>query len=114
MMIDWVRQNINLLTDNLRNLAANDMVLHHFLPHVVKQTDRALLAFQLMSEHQISGVGVVDENGKPEFRWKKMPQSVGNLVKMASWRVDQLSWDTSVRGQLRSTAGTEVVPTASR
>jgi tetratricopeptide (TPR) repeat protein len=57
---------------------------------------------------------IVDENGKPEFRWKKMPQSVGNLVKMASWRVDQLSWDTSVRGQLRSTAGTEVVPTASR
>jgi len=57
---------------------------------------------------------IVDENGKPEVRWDKMPQSVGNLVKMASWRVDQLSWDTSVRGQLRSTAGTEVVPTASR
>ena len=57
---------------------------------------------------------IVDENGKPEFRWKKMPQSVGNLVKMASWRVEQLSWDSSVKGQLRSTAGTEVVPAVSR
>ena len=57
---------------------------------------------------------IVEENGKPEFRWKKMPQSVGNLVKMAAWRVDQLSWDSTVRGQLRSTAGTEVVPPVAR
>ena len=52
---------------------------------------------------------IVDENTKPEFRWKKMPQSVGNLVKMAAWRVEQLAWEGATSKQLRSTAGTEVL-----
>jgi len=52
---------------------------------------------------------IVDENAKPEFRWKKMPQSVGNLVKMASWRIEQLAWESTTNGQLRTTAGAEVM-----
>lgn len=52
---------------------------------------------------------IVDENTKPEFRWKKMPQSVGNLVKMAAWRVEQLAWEGVTTKQLRSTAGNEVL-----
>jgi tetratricopeptide (TPR) repeat protein len=52
---------------------------------------------------------IVDENTKPEFRWKKMPQSVGNLVKMAAWRVEQLAWEGATVKQLRSTAGNEVL-----
>ena len=57
---------------------------------------------------------IVDENGKPEFRWKKMPQSVGNLVKMAAWRVEQLAWEGVTTKQLRSTAGNEVLRPVSR
>ena len=57
---------------------------------------------------------IVEENTKPEFRWKKMPQSVGNLVKMAAWRVEQLSWEGATSKQLRSTAGTEVPRSVSR
>jgi hypothetical protein len=57
---------------------------------------------------------IVDENTKPEFRWKKMPQSVGNLVKMAAWRVEQLAWEGVTVKQLRSTAGTEVMRPVSR
>lgn len=57
---------------------------------------------------------IVDENTKPEFRWKKMPQSVGNLVKMAAWRVEQLAWEGVTVKQLRSTAGTEVMRPLSR
>ncbi len=52
---------------------------------------------------------IVDENAKPEFRSQKMPQSVGNLVKMAGWRVEQLAWEGSTNGQLRVTAGAEVM-----
>ena len=51
---------------------------------------------------------IVDENSKPEFRWRKMPQSAGNLVKMAAWRVEQLAWENATSSQLRSTAGNEV------
>lgn len=52
---------------------------------------------------------IVDEDKKPEFRSKKMPQSVGNLVKMAGWRVEQLAWEGSTNTQLRTTAGAEVM-----
>jgi tetratricopeptide (TPR) repeat protein len=52
---------------------------------------------------------IVDEDKKPEFRSKKMPQSVGNLVKMAGWRVEQLAWEGSTNSQLRTTAGGEVI-----
>jgi len=38
-----------------------------------------------------------------------MPQSVGNLVKMAGWRVEQLAWEGSTNSQLRTTAGGEVM-----
>lgn len=57
---------------------------------------------------------IVDENTKPEFRWKKMPQSIGNLVKMAAWRVEQLAWEGATAKQLRSTAGNEVMKPVSR
>jgi len=52
---------------------------------------------------------IVDENKRPESRSKKMPQSVGNLVKMAGWRVEQLAWEGSTNSQLRTTAGGEVM-----
>jgi CBS-domain-containing membrane protein len=64
MMLDWIHQNLNLLNPTLRNLSAADMVLHHNVPHLVKSTDRTLLAFEKMTEYDISGLGVVDENGK--------------------------------------------------
>jgi tetratricopeptide (TPR) repeat protein len=57
---------------------------------------------------------IVDENVKPEFRWKKMPQSVGNLVKMAARRVEQLAWEGATSKQLRSTAGNEVTKSVLR
>ncbi|MEI6871598.1 MAG: tetratricopeptide repeat protein, partial [Verrucomicrobiota bacterium] len=57
---------------------------------------------------------IVDENAKPDFRSQKMPQSVGNLVKMAGWRVEQLAWEGSTNGQLRVTAGAEVMKSIPR
>lgn len=51
---------------------------------------------------------IVEENKKPEFRWKKMPQSVANLVQMAAWRVDQLDWDGKFRSKLRAVAGSDL------
>ena len=48
---------------------------------------------------------IVDESKRPEFRWRKMPQSVANLVEMAAWRVDQLAWDSDVHSKLRAVAG---------
>ena len=51
---------------------------------------------------------IVEENKKPEFRWKKMPQSVANLVQMAAWRVDQLDWDGKFRSKLRAVAGADL------
>ena len=50
---------------------------------------------------------IVDESKRPEFRWRKMPQSVANLVQMAGWRVEQLAWDTDVNGKLRAVAGAD-------
>ena len=57
---------------------------------------------------------IVEENVKPEFRWRKMPQSVGNLVKMAAWRVEQMSWEGTTTAQLRSVVGNEVTKPAVR
>ncbi len=51
---------------------------------------------------------IVDENKRPEFRWRKMPQSVANLVQMASWRVEQLDWDSKVNAKLRAVAGADL------
>jgi tetratricopeptide (TPR) repeat protein len=51
---------------------------------------------------------IVDENKRPEFRWRKMPQSVANLVQMASWRVDQLDWDGKLHAKLRAVAGADL------
>jgi hypothetical protein len=50
---------------------------------------------------------IVNENKRPEFRWRKMPQSVANLVQMAGWRVEQLAWDTDVNAKLRAVAGAD-------
>ena len=51
---------------------------------------------------------IVDENKRPEFRWRKMPQSVANLVQMASWRVEQLEWDGVANGKLRAVVGMDL------
>lgn len=51
---------------------------------------------------------IVDENKRPEFRWRKMPQSVANLVQMAGWRVEQLEWDSVVNTKLRAVAGMDL------
>jgi hypothetical protein len=51
---------------------------------------------------------IVEENKRPEFRWRKMPQSVANLVQMAAWRVDQLDWDSKFRSKLRAVAGSDL------
>ena len=51
---------------------------------------------------------IVDENKRPEFRWRKMPQSVANLVQMAAWRVDQLDWDGKLHSKLRAVAGADI------
>jgi tetratricopeptide (TPR) repeat protein len=51
---------------------------------------------------------IVEENKKPEFRWRKMPQSVANLVQMAAWRIDQLDWDSRFRSKLRAVAGSDL------
>jgi hypothetical protein len=51
---------------------------------------------------------IVDENKRPEFRWRKMPQSVANLVQMAGWRIEQLAWDSQVNAKLRAVAGVDL------
>ena len=50
---------------------------------------------------------ILEESKKPEFRWRKMPQSVANLVQMAGWRSEQLSWEGAVHGKLRTLAGAD-------
>jgi tetratricopeptide (TPR) repeat protein len=53
---------------------------------------------------------IVEESKRPEFRWRKMPQSVANLVEMAAWRVEQLAWDSDVHSKLRAVAGRDPRP----
>jgi tetratricopeptide (TPR) repeat protein len=57
---------------------------------------------------------IVDESKRPEFRWRKMPQSVANLVEMAGWRVEQLAWDSNLNSKLRAVAGAETGRSTSR
>ena len=64
MMVRHVHANMALLSNELRRMPVSAMLLHHDEPYCVRTTDKALLAFQIMSEKGVTGLGVVDAHGK--------------------------------------------------
>jgi CBS-domain-containing membrane protein len=64
MMVNYVHAHMVLLTNEARRMPVSAMLLHHHEPYLVRATDKALLAFQTMSEKGVTGLGVVDAHGK--------------------------------------------------
>jgi CBS domain-containing protein len=63
MMVRHVHANMALLSSELRHMPVSAMLLHHDEPVCVRTTDTAMLAFQIMSEKGVTGLGVVDAHG---------------------------------------------------
>jgi CBS domain-containing protein len=65
MLIDYMHENVAQLGSVLRNRRIADFVgLHPGAPCRVKTTDKVVTGFQKMSRWNVSGLGVVDLNGK--------------------------------------------------
>ncbi len=64
MMVNYIHANMALLSNEVRRMPVSAMLLHHHEPYLVRATDKALLAFQTMSEKGVTGLGVVDAHGK--------------------------------------------------
>jgi hypothetical protein len=53
---------------------------------------------------------IIDESKKPERAGKSLPENCASLVKMATWRGEQLAWQHTTETQLSHLLGKPLAP----
>ena len=62
--MDYIRNNMNLMSPELRNRQVKQLTLHQSAPLCINESDRPLTAFNLMIQNEISGLGVLNDKGE--------------------------------------------------